>query len=100
MTYEEVKKIRNNGQVEHPNIRELQELIDIAIEKQIPKEPLMHGICPNCGIDFDVWNYCPVCGQKIDWGKLKPPYDSLGATIKVLENSIRKSLGIVSDKGR
>lgn len=35
MTYEEVKKIRNNGEIEHANIRELQKLIDVAIEKQI-----------------------------------------------------------------
>ena len=52
------------------------------------------GICRNVyafGIRCD--GYSKEC-------KLKPPYDSLGATIKVLENSIRKSLGIVSDKGR
>lgn len=30
--------------------------------------------------------------------KLKPAYDSLGVMIKGLENSIRKSLGIVSDR--
>lgn len=52
------------------------------------------GICRNVyafGIRCD--GYSKEC-------KLKPAYDNLGATIKVLENSIRKSLGIVSDKGR
>ena len=43
MTYEEVKKIRNNGEIEHANIRELQKLIDVAIEKQIPKKPRFEG---------------------------------------------------------
>lgn len=86
MTYEEVKKIRNNGQVDHPNIRELQELIDIAIEKQIPKKPHFEGdgywngalvydtwVCPNCDTDYEVetdkYKYCPNCGQKIDWSE-------------------------------
>lgn len=52
------------------------------------------GICKNAyafGIPCN--GYSKEC-------KLKPAYDSLGATIKGLENSIRKSLGIVSDKGR
>lgn len=86
MTYEEVKKIRNNGKIEHTNIRELQKLIDIAIEKQIPKKPRFEGdgywrgelvydtwICPNCGTDYEVGTdthkHCPSCGQAIDWGE-------------------------------
>ena len=86
MTYEEVKKIRNNGKIEHANIRELQKLIDIAIEKQIPKKPRFEGdgywrgelvydtwICPNCDTDYEVGTdthkYCPNCGQAIDWGE-------------------------------
>lgn len=28
-------------------------------------------ICPSCGeryeVDYDIYNYCPNCGQKIDW---------------------------------
>lgn len=35
-------------------------------EKQVPKRPIM-GRCANCGIDLDTWNFCPVCGQKLDW---------------------------------
>lgn len=86
MTYEEVKKIRNNGEIEHANIRELQKLIDIAIEKQIPKKPRFEGdgywrgelvydtwICPNCDTDYEVGTdthkYCPNCGQAIDWSE-------------------------------
>ena len=90
MTYEEVKKIRNNGQVEHPNIRELQELIDIAIEKQIPKKPQTMKVavdklkigsanwckgttvyrCPVCkNYISKLYKYCFECGQKIDWGE-------------------------------
>ncbi len=80
MTYEEVKKIRNNGQVEHPNIRELQELMDIAIEKQIPKKPsdtltisgvsrYKSGNC-KCGTAIlQIYKYCPSCGQAIDWSE-------------------------------
>jgi len=86
MTYEEVKKIRNNGEIEHANIRELQKLIDVAIEKQIPKKPRFEGdgywrgelvydtwICPNCNTDYEVGTdthkYCPNCGQAIDWSE-------------------------------
>ncbi len=86
MTYEEVKKIRNNGEIEHANIRELQKLIDVAIEKQIPKKPRFEGdgywrgelvydtwICPNCDTDYEVGTdthkYCPNCGQAIDWSE-------------------------------
>ena len=62
------------------------EAIDIAIEsmeKQIPQTPCIEGdgyadghlvydtwICPNCDayyeIDYDDYDYCPKCGQKID----------------------------------
>ena len=86
MTYEEVKKIRNNGEIEHANIRELQKLIDVEIEKQIPKKPRFEGdgywrgelvydtwICPNCNTDYEVGTdthkYCPNCGQAIDWSE-------------------------------
>lgn len=56
-----------------------------AIEKQMPKKPDYEGdgyadgelvydtwICPCCGkhyeIDYDDYDYCPNCGQKLDWG--------------------------------
>lgn len=55
-----------------------------ALEKQIPKKPTFEGdgywngklvydtwICPNCEKDYEVeydeYDYCPNCGQAIDW---------------------------------
>lgn len=55
-----------------------------AVEKQTSKEPDYEGdgysngqlvydtwICPCCGhhyeVDYDDYEYCPKCGQKIDW---------------------------------
>ena len=70
----------------------LQESIDMAIkalEKQIPKKPTYEGdgyapdgtfvwdewLCPCCGaryeVDYDDYDFCPNCGQKIDWSDKK-----------------------------
>ena len=55
-----------------------------SLDKRIPKIPSYEGdgysdgeivydtwICPSCDesyeIDYDKYNYCPCCGQKIDW---------------------------------
>ena len=56
-----------------------------ALEKQIPKKPTYEGdgyapdgtfvwdewICPCCEtryeVDYDDYDYCPNCGQKLDW---------------------------------
>ena len=53
-----------------------------ALEKQIPKKPIYEGdgyspdgtfvfdirICPSCCKRYEVdYDYCPNCGQKIDW---------------------------------
>ena len=55
-----------------------------ALEKQIPKSPILEGdgyadgemvydrwYCPRCDMDYDAeyeqHDYCPVCGQKILW---------------------------------
>ena len=67
---------------------ETRNVIDVAInalEKQIPKMPTYDGdgyapdgtfiwdewICPCCGrryeVDYDDYDYCPDCGQKLDW---------------------------------
>ena len=66
------------------------EAIDIAIKslnKQIPKSPTYDGdgyapdgsfvwdewLCPHCGsrfeVDIDDYDYCPNCGQCIDWSE-------------------------------
>lgn len=56
-----------------------------ALEKQIPKKPTYEGdgyapagtfvwdewLCPCCEtryeVDYDDYDYCPNCGQKLDW---------------------------------
>ena len=57
-----------------------------AIAKQIPKRPFYEGdgfwdgnlvydtwICPCCEkdyeVDYDDYDYCPNCGQAIDWSE-------------------------------
>lgn len=58
-----------------------------AVEKQNPKTPTYEGdgyapdgsfvwdewICPRCGtsyeVDYDEYDYCPNCGQSIDWSE-------------------------------
>ena len=56
------------------------DLIKAIVKKEIPKKPYFESngypvydtwICPRCGtnyeVDFDKFDYCPKCGQKIDW---------------------------------
>lgn len=46
-----------------------------ALEKRIPQKPewidkdLEEWSCPHCKEynQFDFYNYCPVCGQKLNW---------------------------------
>lgn len=57
-----------------------------AVEKQKAKKPDFEGdgyadgnlvydtwICPCCGkhyeVDYDDYDFCPNCGQKLDWGE-------------------------------
>lgn len=57
------------------------------LEKQVPKKPDIYGDgyddngnlnydtydCPNCNasyeIDYEKYDYCPSCGQKLDWSE-------------------------------
>lgn len=73
---EEVQKYREIGSIEECRA---------SREKQIPKNPTYDGdgyapdgtfvwdewICPCCGtryeVDYDEHDFCPNCGQKIDW---------------------------------
>jgi hypothetical protein len=82
MTFEDVKRIRENPTAEDVDNQELHRLIDIAIEKQIPKKPikinedynLERGIwvadyeCPSCGNPYADDSYCSCCGQALGWG--------------------------------
>lgn len=65
------------------------EIIKLAIkafEKQVPMLPSIYGDgyadgvpvldtweCPNCEkayeVDYDKYDYCPCCGQAIDWSE-------------------------------
>ena len=60
------------------------EMIVQALEKQIPKKPTYapdgtfvfdEWICPCCGnryeVDYDDYDHCPNCGQKLDWSDEK-----------------------------
>lgn len=72
MTFEDVKRIRENPTAEDVDNKELARLIDIAIEKQIPKKPkeregTTYSYCPCCDSN-NLNEYCGDCGQALDWG--------------------------------
>lgn len=66
-------------------INEALNMVEGAVGKQIPRKPDYEGdgydedgyliydtwICPNCGkhyeVDYDDYNFCPECGQALDW---------------------------------
>ena len=75
------KELRNNGQAFVIDNYEDADRIIEALEKQIPKKPIIKTNaynkkfyeCPNCRIDiedviFSPYKYCRKCGQHIDWG--------------------------------
>ena len=87
MTNKEAIKILNAAKLMTEGISDLSEACKMAIsalEKQIPKKPIYQAdgyydgelvydtwLCPNCDtaydVDMDEHNYCPNCGQAIDW---------------------------------
>ena len=78
MTFEDVKRIRQNPTAEDVDNQELHKMIDLAVEKQIPKKPRVNDdswfCCRNCGETFSLANtvhrknkYCGNCGQALDW---------------------------------
>ena len=92
MTREEAKNVMENiWDYTDAQDEEKGDVVDDAIievleclEKQIPKKPIeyiMRFICPNCeSLEIEQYNdiggstffdYCPDCGQKLDW---TPPY--------------------------
>lgn len=73
-----------NFSTNSPDVMEAIEMAKVALEKQIPKSPDYEGdgysngelvydtwVCPCCGqtyeVDYDDYEYCPYCGQHIDW---------------------------------
>ena len=72
MTFEDVKKIRENPTFENCDNEELSKLIDIAIEKQIPKKCKgFKGVC-DCGYGvYPHMRFCSSCGQALEWGGAK-----------------------------
>ncbi len=81
MTYEDVKRIRENPGADVCDNNVLSRMIDAAVEKQIAKKPRhkktdITVYCPVCGecvgyidaLSSFVMNYCNNCGQKIDTG--------------------------------
>ena len=84
MTFEDAKRIRQNPTAEDCDNKELARLIDIAIEKQIPKKPYKvkehkqnDYYCVVCnrylGDEMELKyaclqpKYCENCGQALDW---------------------------------
>lgn len=74
MTYEEALKTLNETFIGN---LELKIVLSNALEKQIPKKLDLDGgvYCPCCLHEFkenyDTTNYCPNCGQSIDWSDTK-----------------------------
>ena len=56
-------------------LRTAEEFAIKALEKQIPKKPTKDkyipelDFCPECGTEVTNCNYCPLCGQNIDWSE-------------------------------
>ena len=70
MTFEDVKRIRENPTAADVDNQELHRLIDIALEKQIPKKPSEtdKARCIHCGcvVKRDE-RFCKNCGQALKW---------------------------------
>lgn len=93
MTYKDAKDVITNTRIQWSRccgktvfFKALRKAVE-AIEKQIPTKPNFEGdgyddsgniiydtwICPNCGdryeVDYEIHQYCPMCGQRIDWSE-------------------------------
>ena len=83
MTENEAIKVLNMIETHGPLSTMAKEMSIKALEKQISKNPIYNGygytpdgtfiewICPCCGnrfqVEHDYYDYCPDCGQKLDW---------------------------------
>lgn len=74
MNFEDVKKIRQNPTMDDVDNEELSAMIELAIEKQIPKKPSEtdKARCVHCAcvVKRDE-RFCKNCGQALDWGDTK-----------------------------
>lgn len=83
MTFEDVKRIRENPSAEDCDNNELAKMIDIAVEKQIPRtiypysctiaEDFCKVECPEClgtHITKIRPEYCMDCGKRFDWSAI------------------------------
>ena len=75
MTESEAIKVLNMIVTHGPLSTMAKEMSISALKKQIPKKPKTDGryvmhICPWCNDFVKVsHNYCPNCGQELDWGE-------------------------------
>ena len=88
---EEINRLKQEGLDKETILDIIQEALDMgieALEKQIAKKPInaellemhyidddvkiMYGDCAVCGFNVhsDICDYCPNCGQKIDWSEV------------------------------
>lgn len=80
------KSLDENSDEKKERTREVVLNACIAVDKQIPTKPVLWGDgyangelvidswdCPECGttyeIEYDRYDYCPNCGQAIDWSE-------------------------------
>ena len=81
----ELHKIRPRGGIIPQKRAEALDVAIQALEKQIPQKTTYDGdgyapdgtfvwdewICPCCGtryeVEYDDYDYCPYCGQRLDW---------------------------------
>lgn len=78
-----IKDLSDRG---YPTYKDAKQLAIKALEKQIPQPPDFWGDgysdgelvydmwdCPGCGesyeVECDKYDYCPKCGQAIDWNR-------------------------------
>lgn len=85
---EELKEAKAMGctevrRFEHIQLEKIEMIIN-ALEKQVGKKVKRYGCniigemtfnCPSCNLeyyvtDYEDFNYCPNCGQKIDWSEV------------------------------
>lgn len=90
MTIQEALEIiKNEMPYESGVINNALNMVENAVEKQIPKKPDFIGdgyddngnliydtwTCPCCEtqyeLDYDDYKFCPECGQSLDWSDLK-----------------------------